>query len=66
MALSDAGPGGTMVQETVHEGEVLHACEECGFAYDERELAEACEAYCRTHRSCSVEITRLARHRQGP
>ena len=66
MCLSGAGPVGTMVRETIHQGETLHACEECGFAYVDQELAEACEAHCRTHRSCSVEITRHARRREGP
>jgi len=35
----------------------LYQCEECGFHYAEKEMAEKCEAWCREHKSCNIEIT---------
>ena len=35
----------------------LYQCEECGFHYENREWAEKCEAWCREHKSCNIEIT---------
>ncbi len=35
----------------------LYQCEECGFHYEDREWAERCEAWCREHKSCNIEIT---------
>ena len=35
----------------------LHQCEECGFQYGEKEWAEKCEAWCKEHQSCNLEIT---------
>lgn len=36
----------------------IYLCEECGLGYADKATAEACEAYCATHQSCSIEITR--------
>lgn len=36
----------------------VYVCEECGFAYEEKELAKKCEAWCREHKSCNIEITK--------
>jgi len=38
-------------------GKDLYQCEECGFHYEDREWAEKCEAWCREHKSCHIEIT---------
>ena len=38
----------------------IFVCEECGLGYADRGTAEACEAYCRSHQSCSIEITAKA------
>ena len=35
----------------------LYQCEECGFAYAEKEWAEKCEAWCKERHSCNLEIT---------
>jgi len=32
-------------------------CEECGFVYKDKGLAENCEAYCGKHHSCNMKIT---------
>ena len=36
----------------------IYVCEECQFAYKERESAEKCEAWCKEHKSCNIEITK--------
>lgn len=50
-----------MVRPLEGRPEIL-LCEECGLGYADRVTAEACEAYCRTHQSCSLEITAKAVH----
>ncbi len=35
----------------------LYQCEECSFHYEDREWAKKCEAWCREHKSCNIEIT---------
>lgn len=42
------------IQKEVKE---LHECEECGYQYERREWAEKCEAWCKEHQSCNIEIT---------
>ena len=44
----------------VKEVEGLYACEECWLKYREKALAEKCEAWCREHKSCNLEITKHA------
>jgi len=39
-----------------NEDRELYQCEECGFRYAEKEWAEKCEAWCREHKSCNIEI----------
>ena len=38
----------------------FYVCEECGFAYKEKALAEKCESWCKKHHSCNIEITKNA------
>lgn len=40
--------------------EKLYQCEACGFHYVEKEQAEKCEAWCKEHHSCNLEITAQA------
>lgn len=35
----------------------LHKCPECGLHYENEEQAEKCEAWCKKHHSCNLEIT---------
>lgn len=35
----------------------LYMCNECKLHYIEKESAERCEAWCRGHNSCNLEIT---------
>jgi len=36
----------------------IYLCEECNFAYMEKELAEKCEKFCKKYNSCNIEITK--------
>ena len=44
----------------------LYQCEECGLHYEDREWAEKCEAWCREHKSCNIEITAHAEENKKP
>ena len=46
-----------MVKISNQDNESLYQCEECGFHYKDEELAKKCEAWCREHHSCNIEIT---------
>src|SRR3989338_5632712 len=46
-----------MVKVIQKDDKELYQCEECGFHYEGREWAEKCEAWCREHKSCNIEIT---------
>ncbi len=35
----------------------LYQCPECGLHYKEKKWAECCEAWCKEHHSCNLEIT---------
>lgn len=37
--------------------EKLYQCPVCGFHYRDESTANACEAWCREHKSCNIEIT---------
>ena len=49
-----------MVKEVEKEGKNYYVCEECNFAYEEKEWADKCQQYCKEHSSCSLEITKHA------
>ena len=38
-------------------GSPVYQCPECKLHYKEKEWAEKCEAWCREHKSCNLEIT---------
>lgn len=46
-----------MVKEVKVKNHDLFACEECGFAYIDKETAEECEDFCKKNKACSREIT---------
>jgi hypothetical protein len=46
-----------MVKIIQKENKEIYQCEECGFQYAEKEWAEKCEAWCKEHHSCNIEIT---------
>ena len=49
-----------MVKKVIEEYKQLCQCEECGMQYEDREWAEKCQAWCKEHRSCNIEITKHA------
>ncbi|MBI4147581.1 hypothetical protein HY494_02930 [Candidatus Woesearchaeota archaeon] len=49
-----------MVKKQQYKGKTLYRCEACNFLYNQEELALECEAHCRKHKSCSLEITEKA------
>lgn len=49
-----------MVQEIAREAKRYYQCEECGFLYADKETAEKCQAWCREHKSCNLEIIKYA------
>ena len=49
-----------MVRERSENGERFYVCEECSLRYRDKETAERCEAWCRKHGSCNLEIIKYA------
>jgi len=49
-----------MVKQENNDGKRVFICEACGFAYATVPMAEKCEEYCISHRSCSLDITKHA------
>lgn len=46
-----------MVSETRRDGEILYACDICGFLYKEKLWAEKCQKYRAAYGACSLKIT---------
>lgn len=40
--------------------DVIYRCSECGLGYKEREIAEKCQAWCKEHKSCNLDIIKYA------
>ncbi len=49
-----------MVKIIQQNDKTLYQCEECGFHYEDKKQAEKCEAWCKEHHSCNIEITASA------
>ena len=49
-----------MVKKIEKEGKKYFTCEECEFIYEDKELAEKCETWCKENHSCNLEITKHA------
>ncbi len=45
-----------MTKAITQQNKALYRCEECGFRYAGKEWAEKCEAWCKKHQSCNIEI----------
>ncbi len=37
--------------------EKLYRCPECGFQYNDKQWADKCEAWCKAHHTCNIEVT---------
>lgn len=46
-----------MIKTSTQNNKELYQCEVCGFHYERKEWAEQCEAWCKEHNSCNLEIT---------
>ncbi|MEK6983333.1 MAG: hypothetical protein AABX33_02070 [Nanoarchaeota archaeon] len=49
-----------MVKQINETQAMYYICEECNFAYNEKEITKKCENWCRKHHSCNIEITKHA------
>jgi len=45
-----------MVKILNENSTALYQCEICGYQYEDKEWAEKCEAWCKEHHSCNLEI----------
>lgn len=45
-----------MVVKERFEGQESYKCEECGFHYIDRGMAEKCEEHCKDYAACDTEI----------
>ncbi len=44
----------------VKKTESGYECSECHYVYKEKKWAEKCEAWCKKHKSCNLNITKNA------
>jgi len=54
-----------MVKEIIDNDDRCFKCEECSFEYSDKEWAEKCEAWCKEHHTCNMEITQHAIESSG-
>jgi len=45
-----------MVKKNKKEKKILFQCEECKLFYENKKLAEKCDAYCKEHHACNIEL----------
>lgn len=45
-----------MVREIKKNSKTLYICEECDFAYEQKEWAEKCQQWDEEHHTCNLEI----------
>ncbi len=48
------------MEEEIKNNQNLYQCRECGFHYKDKAAAEKCEAWCKEHKTCNIEIIREA------
>lgn len=49
-----------MVKTVQQDNATRYQCEECGLFYVEKEIAEKCQAWCKEHNSCNLDIIKNA------
>ena len=49
-----------MTKQITKNNKIYYVCKECDFAYKGKATAQKCEAWCRKHHSCNMEITKHA------
>lgn len=45
------------MQDKPNSPKQVFVCSECGLSYADKEWAQKCQAWCREHHSCNIEIT---------
>lgn len=45
-----------MVNVIQNQDKGLHQCEECGLKYEGKEIAEKCQAWCKEHKNCNLDL----------
>ena len=55
---NEEGPG--LVMQISYLGKRVFLCEICASGYTDEGTAIGCEGYCRTHKTCSPQITKKA------
>ena len=43
----------------------IYECPECGLHYKDVNTAKACEDFCREHKACNMDITKLSLEANG-
>ena len=54
-----------MEEDIIKNNQNLYQCKECSFHYKDKDTAEKCEAWCKEHKTCNVEITGQAEESQN-
>ncbi|MBU5537361.1 MAG: hypothetical protein QXO57_00980 [Candidatus Aenigmatarchaeota archaeon] len=49
-----------MPQKILIGDKEIYKCVICGFGYKNKDLAEKCQNWCSTHKSCNLQITKNA------
>lgn len=49
-----------MVKVLKSQNRELYQCEECGLKYEDKEIAEKCQAWCAEHKSCNLDFIKYA------
>ena len=49
-----------MVTELHKNSKKFYICDACGFAYEQKELAQKYQRWCEEHNSCNLELTKYA------
>lgn len=54
-----------MVKIIQQNNKELYQCEECGLKYENEETAEKCQAWCKEHKSCNLDIIKYSIKENG-
>ena len=46
--------------KTIRQARAYYICEECNMGYADKKVAEECEAFCKKHKSCNLELMKKA------
>lgn len=49
-----------MVNIIKNQNQEMYQCEECGLKYEIKENAERCQAWCKEHKNCNLDLIQYA------